>query len=338
MILYVARRVALAVLVVAGVIILTFVIAHLVPGDPAATWAGPHASAAQVAAARRYLGLDRPPAVQLLSYFGGILTGNWGIAIHTHRPVLSDLAVAAPASLELVTAAMIIALVVAVPLGLISARWPGRASDQVIRAGSILGVSMPIFWMALILQLVFAQRLRLLPVAGEYSPGLLFTHPLTRLTGFGLIDAPLTGNWPMFGSILSHLLLPAVVIAAYPAGLLTRMIRAQVLDTVGDAHVQMVRALGFSERAVFGRFAMKLAWNPVAAAIALVFAYSLVNTFLVEAIFDWPGLGSYATASITSLDTPAILGVTLFIALVYVVANLVVDIIQAAIDPRIRLR
>jgi peptide/nickel transport system permease protein len=335
---YVVRRVALAVLVVAGVIVLTFLIAHIVPGDPAATWAGPHASAAQVAAARRYLGLDRPPAVQLLSYFGGVLTGNWGIAIHTHRPVLSDLAIVAPASLELVTAAMIMALLVAVPLGLISARWPGRASDHAIRAGSILGVSMPIFWLALILQLVFAQRLRLLPVAGEYSPGLLFTHPLTRLTGFGLIDAPLTGNWPMFGSILGHLLLPAVVIAAYPAGLLTRMIRAQVLDTIGDAHVQMVRSLGFSERAVFGRFAMKLAWNPVAAAVALVFAYSLVNTFLVEAIFDWPGLGSYATASITSLDTPAILGVTLFIALVYVVANLAVDIFQAVIDPRIRLQ
>ena len=335
---YVARRVALAALVVAGVIVLTFVIAHVVPGDPAATWAGPHASAAQVAAARRYLGLDRPPAVQLLSYFGGILTGNWGIAIHTHRPVLSDLAVAAPASLELVTAAMIIALVVAVPLGLISARWPGRAGDQVIRAGSILGVSMPIFWMALIFQLVFTQRLHLLPVAGEYSPNLLFTHPLTRLTGFGLIDAPLTGNWPMFGSICAHMVLPAVVIAAYPAGLITRMVRAQVLDTLGDAHVQMVRALGFGERAVFGRFAMKLSWNPVLAAIALVFGYSLVNTFLVEAIFDWPGLGSYATDAIATLDTPAILGVTLFIALVYVVVNLIVDLIQAAIDPRIRLR
>jgi peptide/nickel transport system permease protein len=227
---------------------------------------------------------------------------------------------------------------VAVPLGLVSARWPGRAGDHAIRAGSILGVSMPIFWMALILQLVFSQRLRVLPAAGEYSASLLFTHPLARLTGFGLIDAPLTGNWPMFGSILVHLVLPAVVIAAYPAGLLTRMIRAQVLDTVGDAHVQMVRALGFPERAVFGRFAMKLAWNPVAAAVALVFGYSLVNTFLVEAIFDWPGLGSYATAAIANLDTPAILGVTLFIALVYVVVNLVVDIVQAAIDPRIRLR
>jgi peptide/nickel transport system permease protein len=237
-----------------------------------------------------------------------------------------------------VTAALIIALLVAVPLGLISARWPGRPSDHTIRAGSILGVSMPIFWLALILQLVFSQRLGLLPAAGEFSPGLLFTHPLTRVTGFGLIDAPLTGNWPMFGSLLGHLVLPAVVVAAYPAGLLTRMIRAQVLDTIGDTHVQMVRALGFPERAVYGRFAMKLAWNPVAAALALVFGYSLVNTFLVEAIFDWPGLGEYATASIQTLDTPAILGVTLFIALVYVAANLVVDIVQAAIDPRIRLR
>ena len=338
MIVYAARRAALAVLVVAGVIVLTFVIARAVPGDPAATWAGPHASAAQVAAARRFLGLDRPPAVQLLSYVGGTLTGDWGVSIHTHRPVLSDLAGAAPATLELVTAALIIALVVAVPLGLVSARWPGRPADHVIRAGSILGVSMPVFWLALILQLVFSQRLHLLPAAGEFSPGLLFTHPLTRLTGFGLIDAVLTGNWPMLGSIGGHLLLPALVVAAYPAGLIARMVRAQVLDTIGETHVQMARALGFGERAVFGRFAMKLAWNPVAAAVALVFGYSLVNTFLVESIFDWPGLGAYAAASISTLDTPAILGVTLFVALVYVAANLVVDIIQAAIDPRIRLR
>jgi peptide/nickel transport system permease protein len=338
LIVYVARRIATAILVVAGVIILTFVISRVVPGDPAATWAGPHASAAQLAAARRFLGLDRPPVVQLASYFGGILTGNWGVSIHTHRPVLSDIGAAAPASIELVTAALIIALIVAVPLGLISARWPGRASDQIIRAGSILGVSMPIFWLALILQLVLSDRLHVLPAAGEYAPSLLFTHPLKQITGFGLIDAPLTGNWPMFGSILAHMLLPALVVAAYPAGLLTRMIRAQVLDTIGDTHVQNLRALGFRERAVYGRFAMKLAWNPVISALALVFGYSLVNTFLVEAIFDWPGLGEYANASIAALDTPAILGVTLFIALVYVTANLVVDIAQAVIDPRIRLR
>ena len=335
---YIARRVVLAGVVVAGVIILTFVIARVVPGDPAATWAGPHASAAQVAAARRFLGLDRPPAEQLARYFAGILSGNWGVSVHTHQPVLSDIGAAAPASLELVTAALILALAAGIPLGLVSARWPGRAPDQAIRAGAILGVSMPVFWLALILQLVFSQRLHLLPAAGEFAPGLLFSHPLARRTGFGVIDALITGNWPMLGSTLSHLVLPAIVVAAYPAGLIARLVRAQVLDTIGETHVLMARALGFGERAVYGRFAMKLAWNPVAAAVALVFGYSLVNTFLVEAVFDWPGLGSYAAAATASLDTPAILGVTLFVALVYVAANLAVDIIQASLDPRIRLR
>jgi peptide/nickel transport system permease protein len=336
--LYLARRLALAIVVVAGVIVLTFVIAHVVPGDPAATWAGPHASPGQLAAARRFLGLDRPLPAQLVSYFGGIVTGSWGVSIHTHRAVLSDIAVVAPASLELVIAALLLAVAVGVPLGLLSARRPGRPADQAVRAGSILGVSMPIFWMALIFQLIFSQRLHVLPVAGEYSPGLLFTHPLARRTGFPVVDSLLTGNWPMLGSTLAHLILPAIVVAAYPTGLIARMVRAQVLDLVGETHVQMARALGFPERTIFGRYLMKLAWNPVAAALALVFGYSLVNTFLVESIFDWPGLGSYAAASIGTLDTPAILGVTLFIALVYVVANLLVDLIQAALDPRIRLR
>jgi peptide/nickel transport system permease protein len=334
---YVARRIVLAAGVVVGVVIVTFAVAHLVPGDPAATWAGPHASAAQIARARHFLGLDRPLPVQLGSYLAGVVTGNWGVSIHTHRPVLSDIATAAPASLEVVISALLIAIAVGVPLGLRSARRAGRPADHAIRAGSILGVSMPIFWMALILQLVFAQRLKLLPAAGEFSQGLMFTHPLAKVTGFPVIDALLAGNWPMLGSTLVHLILPAVVVAAYPAGLITRMVRAQVLDSIGETHILNARALGFGERQVFGRFAMKLAWTPVAAAVALVFGYSLVNTFLVESIFDWPGLGSYAAASISTLDTPAILGVTLFVAVAYVVANLVVDVVQAGIDPRIRL-
>ncbi|HEX3489477.1 MAG TPA: ABC transporter permease [Streptosporangiaceae bacterium] len=336
MLVFVARRLALAVVVVVGVIVVTFAVAHLVPGDPASVWAGPHASAAQVAAARKFLGLDRPVAAQLLSYLGGILRGSWGTSIHTHRPVLSDIMTAAPATLELVITALLIAVVLGVPLGLVSARRPGRPADQLIRAGSILGVSMPVFWMALILQLIFSQKLHLLPAAGEYSPGLLFSHPLVKRTGFPVIDSILGGNGPMLGSTLAHLILPAVVVASYPAGLIARMVRAQVLDTIGDTHILNARALGFGEGQIFGRFAMKLAWPPVAAALALVFGYSLVNTFLVESIFDWPGLGSYAAASIATLDTPAILGVTLFVAIAYVVANLVVDIVQAAIDPRVR--
>jgi len=335
---YAVRRVALALVVVAGVVILTFVIADVVPGDPATSWAGPHASAAQIARARQYLGLDEPLPVRIGRYFGGILTGNWGISIHTHRPVLSDIGTAAPATVELVIAALIIGVLAGVPLGLAAARWPGSLADHLIRAGSVLGVSMPVFWLALILQLVFAQRLRVLPVAGQYDPNLIFSHPLVSRTQMPVIDSLISGNWPMLGSTLTHLVLPAVVVAAYPAGVIARMTRAQVLDTLGETHVQMVRSLGFPERTVFGTFAMKLAWNPVAAVLALVFAYSLVNSFLVESIFDWPGLGSYAAASVATLDTPAIVGVTLFVAIAYVACNLIVDLLQAALDPRIRLR
>jgi peptide/nickel transport system permease protein len=276
--------------------------------------------------------------VRIGKYFAGIVSGNWGTSIHTHRPVLSDIGTAAPATLELVIAALVIAVLVGVPLGMAAARWPGRAVDHAIRVGSVLGVSMPVFWLALILQLVFAQRLRLLPVAGQYDPNLVFSHPLTARTQMAVVDSLISGNWAMLGSTLTHLILPALVVAAYPAGVIARMVRAQVLDTLGEAHIQMVRSLGFGERAVFGTFAMRLAWNPVAAVLALVFAYSLVNTFLVESIFDWPGLGSYAAASVSTLDTPAIVGVTLFVAVVYVAANLVVDLMQAALDPRIRLR
>jgi peptide/nickel transport system permease protein len=337
-IVYVCRRVALALVVLAGVIIVTFVIADVVPGNPAATWAGPHATAAQVAAATRYLGLDRPLAVRIATYFGGILTGNWGTSIHTHDSVLSDTGTAAPASLELVIAALLLAVVVGVPLGLVAARWQDRLADHAIRGVSVLGVSMPVFWMALIAQLVFADKLGWFPVAGQYSSSLLFSRPLVARTRMPVVDALISGNWPMLGSTLAHLVLPAVVVAAYPAGVIARMVRAQVLDTLGETHIQFVRSLGFPERRVFCTFAMKLAWNPVASVLALVFAYSLVNTFLVESVFDWPGLGSYAAAAVSALDTPAIVGVTLFIAIVYVAANLVVDLVQAALDPRIRVR
>jgi len=229
----------------------------------------------------------------------------------------------------------VIALVVALPLGLISARWSGRTPDGLIRIGAVLAVSMPAFWLALILQLVFFQKLRLLPVAGQYDPNLDYTHPLTQYTRMPAVDALITGNWILFRSALAHLVLPAIVIASYPFGVITRMVRASELDSLGEDHIRAVRALGFPERSVFARFALKPALVPIVSVIALVFAYSLVNTFLVESIFDWPGLGSYAADSIASLDTPAIVGITLFIAIVYVMLNLVVDIVQASIDPRI---
>jgi peptide/nickel transport system permease protein len=334
---YLVRRIALAALVVVGVVVLTFVIARVVPGDPARTWAGPRARPEQVEAARDRLGLDRPLPVQIVRYLGGVATGDWGVSLRTRRAVLGDITQRAPASIELVTAAMLLAIVAGVPLGLVSARWKGRSLDGVVRVVAILGVSMPSFWLAIILQLIFFQQLQLLPVAGTYDPDLAYTSPLRSVTNMPAVDALLTGNWPVLRSALLHLVLPAVVIAAYPLGVVTRMVRASVLDTLGEDHVRMVRALGFPERSVFLRFALRHAWNPVVALLALVFAYALVNTFLVEAIFNRPGLGSYAASAVAALDTPAIVGVTLFVAVVYVLGNLVVDLVQAIVDPRIRL-
>jgi peptide/nickel transport system permease protein len=334
---YVVRRLALAALVVVGVVVLTFVVARLVPGDPAATWAGPRARAEQVEAARKELGLDRPLPVQIAQYLGGIASGDWGVSLRTRRPVLDDIGRRAPASIELVTIATLLALAVGVPLGLVAARWRGRAPDVLSRLAAIVGVSMPSFWLAIVLQLVFFQWLHLLPVAGSYDPDLDYTSPLRSVTNMPIVDALLTGNWVVFWSALQHVILPAIVIAAYPAGVITRMVRASVLDTIGEDHVRMVRALGFPERSVFARFALRHAWSPVVALLALVFAYALVNTFLVEAIFNRPGLGSYAADAIGALDTPAIVGVTLFVAIVYVLGNVVVDVVQALIDPRIRV-
>jgi peptide/nickel transport system permease protein len=335
---FIAHRAALGLLVVVGVVILTFVIARVVPGDPATSWVGPHASAQQIAQARHLLGLDRPLPVQIAKYFRGIVSGDWGVSIHTKQPVLSDLGTRAPASLELVGAGILVALGAGIPLGLLSARWAGRAPDIVARLVAVAGVSMPVFWLALILQLLFFQKLHVLPVSGQFDPNLAAAHPLRPHTHMAVVDALVEGNWTMLRSALSHLVLPAVVVASYPLGVIARMVRASVLETLGDDHIRMVRALGFPERSIFARFALRPALNPVISVTALVFAYSLVNTFLVEAIFDWNGLGSYAADSIQALDTPSVIGVTLFIALVYVGANLVVDLLQALVDPRIRLR
>jgi peptide/nickel transport system permease protein len=185
---------------------------------------------------------------------------------------------------------------------------------------------------------MFAQRLGWLPAAGQYDPDLYYTSPLTSYVNMPVVDALITGNLAVLKSAISHLILPALVVAAYPAGLLARMVRASALDTLGENHIRMVRALGFGDRAVLGRWALRPAMNPIVQVTALVFAYSLANTFLVEAVFDWPGLGSYAANSLQSLDTPGVIGVTLIVAVVYVVLNLAVDIAQAAIDPRIRLQ
>jgi peptide/nickel transport system permease protein len=334
---YLLRRLTQAVVVVFGVIALTFVVARVVPGDPAVAYAGPHASPAELAQVRTQFGLDKPVVQQLGDYFKGTVTGDWGTALHTKRPVLDDLRAVIPPTLELVGCALLLSLVLGIPLGMIAARRRG-AADAGIRVGSMISVSAPVFLLALLLQFVFAQKLSWFPVASEYDPNLDYTHPLTVFTHITVIDAAVTGNVAILGSALWHLVLPTIAVAAYPTGVIAQMTRASLIEQLGEDHVRMARGLGFGERSIVRGLALRPALNPVVSVTALMFAYALVNTFLVESIFNWPGLGSYATASIQALDTPAIIGVTLFVAIVYVLATLLLDVAQAWLDPRVQLR
>ncbi|GAB2934037.1 ABC transporter permease [Nonomuraea fastidiosa] len=335
---YLTRRLGQALLVVAGVVVLTFAVMRMVPGDPAVAFAGPKATPEQLAEARERFGLDDPLPVQLLNYARDLLSGDWGTSLRTRQPVLDDLYLAFPASLELVGAALLLAVAAGIPLGVLAARYKRKPPDVGVRLGSMLAVSVPVFWLALALQTVFGSHLGWFPVAGEYDTSLDTTSPLTLWTNITAVDALITGNWPMLTSTLHHLVLPALVVAAYPAGVIAQMTRAALIEESGQDHARLERALGFGETSILTKFALRPALNPVLSLIALVFAYAIVNGFLVEAVFNWPGLGRYAAESIRSLDTPAIAGVTLLVALVYVLANLVVDILQGFVDPRTRTR
>jgi peptide/nickel transport system permease protein len=337
---HLVRRVAQAVVVVLGVVVVSFLVARAVPGDAAVSATGARASASELAAARERLGLDQPLPVQLARYLGDLVRGDLGTSLHTRQPVASDLGSALPASLELVGAAMLLAVLLGIPLGVLAARFRGgRAGgvDVSVRVGSVLAVSAPVFLLALVLQLVFATRLGWFPTAGEYDRALDTTSPLSVWTDITVVDALITGNGPMLASVLHHLVLPALALAAYPTGVIAQMTRAALLEEAAQDHARMERALGFGRLAVLVRFSLRAASAPVLQLVALVFAYALVNSFLVESIFNWPGLGSYTATAISSVDTPAIAGVTLTVALVYVVLNLAVDLAQTALDPRVRL-
>jgi peptide/nickel transport system permease protein len=330
------RRGLQSVLVALGVGLLAFVITRLLPGDAAATWAGPRASAAELARVRTQLGLDQPLPEQAVRYIADLVTGNWGLSTHTRQPVLSDVAGRFMTSLELVTVALLIAALVGIPLGVLAARWKGRPPDWFAGFSSSILASVPVFWLGLLLQLLIATQLKWLPVAGRWDRTLNDAAVAATRTHMVIVDALLAGNWALLSSGLSHLILPALVIAAFPIGLFARLTRAGLLETMGEEHVRMARAIGYSERTIIWRFALRPSMGPVLSALALVFGFALGNTFLVENLFNFQGLGSYAVDSIAALDAPSIAGTTIFVAIAYLIANLVVDLVRPVMDPRLR--
>ena len=337
MIRFIARRLAGSAAVLLGLSVITFALARLVPSNPAAVYIGPEARPADIARVAHQLGLDRPLPIQYITYMRDMLTGDWGTSIGDKRPVLDDILGRLPATLELIAAAMLLAVPLGILLGVLSARWQRRPPDLVVRVVSIVGVSMPAFWLGLLLQVVFFRNLHLLPLTGRVDANLRFISPITEITGFYLVDTALSGNWTAFRDVAWHLVLPALTLAAYPIGLIARMTRASMLEALGQDYVRAARAAGIGERLITYRLALKNALIPVTTVVGLTLAYCLTGTFFVEVVYNWPGLGTLTVKGLLNLDYPVVMGVTLFGAAGYVLINLAVDLVQSWLDPRTRL-
>jgi peptide/nickel transport system permease protein len=332
------RRIVTSLIVLIGVSIIAFFLARVVPSNAAALYIGPKARPEDIARVEKQLGLDRPLPVQYAIYMGDLLHGDLGTSIGSKRPVLQELTGRLPATLELLTTAMFLAICLGIPLGVLSARAQGNLLDVAVRTISIVGVSMPAFYLGLLLQIIFFRNLDIFPLAGRVSGDLRFTNPVEQITNFILLDSLLTQNWVGFKDAALHLVLPAITLAAYPTGLIARMTRAAMLEVLEQDYIRTARAYGIRDMIVTYLYALKNAISPTLTVVGLTIAFALTGTFFVEIIFNWPGLGLFTIRSLLNLDYPAIMGVTLFGAAGYVLINLGVDLMQAWIDPRISLR
>jgi len=333
---FLARRLLLGILTLFGVILITFILVRVVPSDPAAQWVGGRATPKQVEAAREELGLDKPIYVQLGRYIRDLLKGNLGYSLMTHQPVIKELKNRFPATLELVLISCIIALLIGLPLGVISAKAKNSWVDHFSRFFSIGAISIPTFWLALVLQLIFFMLLEVLPSGGQLSMKIKLFQDIPHVTGFMFLDSLITGNFAIFKDFLKHLVLPAICVGAYTIGLVARMTRSALLEILSEDYIKAARSYGLSERLVLYSYALKNSLGPTVTVVTLSMGYAFMNTFLVESIFSWPGIGKYVADAVVCLDYPAIMGVTILAACAYVLLNLIADII-ISFDPRVKL-
>lgn len=329
----IVQRLALLVMVLFFVSIATFLMARVVPGDPAQVIAGPHASPQTVQSIRHQLGLDQPLHVQYGDYVVSLAHGDLGSSITTQHPVSEDLKTYFPATLELVFYAFVVALAVGVPLGIVAAVKRGSAVDYVARILAIGGLSLPIFWFGLVLILVFYAKFGVLPSSGRLSSGL---PPPPHVTGIYTLDAALTGYWATFFDCVKHLVLPVLALSYVQLAVIVRQLRSSMMEVLSQDFVRTARASGLSTWTVVMRFGLRNALVPMVTVVAVSFGSLLGGAVVTETVFDWPGMGNYVVHSIQSLDFPAIMGFTIVIAVVYVLINLIADLINLALNPEVR--
>jgi peptide/nickel transport system permease protein len=334
---YILRRLAAMPLLILGIVTAAFLISHSTHGDPLVSILGDRQmeNPEVVAAAKARWGLDKSLPEQYLIYVRNLLSGDLGTSIRTKRPVLQDLAARLPATLELVFAAMIVGVVSGIVLGVVAARHRDGLIDHLSRLFALIGSSLPVFWSGLILLYVFWVQLRWLPGPGRLDAR---TTPPETITGFFTIDSLLAGNLPLFAEAVHHLILPAFVLGWAVMGIISRLVRASMLDVLSQDYIRAARARGAGETRVLYHHALRNALIPALTIIGFTFAYLITGAVLTETIFSWPGIGSYAVDAARNLDYPAIMGVTLIGGLAFLITNLLTDVAYALADPRIEMQ
>ncbi|MCC3746283.1 ABC transporter permease [Rouxiella badensis] len=320
------------VLVMMGVCVITFIISHMIPGDPARLLAGDRASNEMVLHMRQQLGLDQPLYVQFYRYVLDLLHGNLGVSIRTGRPVLDDLRAFFPATLELAFSALLLAIILGIPLGVLSAVYRNKFPDHIVRMLSVIGISTPAFWMGLGVIILFYGHLNLLPGGGRLDD---WMDPPTHITGFYVIDSILTGNRDALWNSLQHLLMPALTLAFVHMGIVARQIRSAMLEQMSEDYIRTARANGLSHWRVIICHALPNALIPSVTVLGLAMGDLLYGAVLTETVFAWPGMGAYVVSSIQALDFPAVMGFAVVVSFAYVLVNLWVDLLYVWIDPRI---
>lgn len=327
------KRLLFLLLVVFGVTLITFAISHLIPGDPARLVAGDRASDEVVASMRAQMGLDRPLPEQYWRYLQGTAHGDLGTSLRTGRPVADDLAVFFPATIELALVALVVAVLMGVPLGVVSAVFRDRPVDHLVRTLAVTGISTPAFWLGLLLVMVFYGTLGVLPSGGRIDPNIAAP---AHVSGLFLVDSLLAGDGAAFASTLKHLLLPAFTLGFVHLGVVARQIRSALLDELQQDYVRTARANGLARFRVIVGHALPNALIPSVTVLGLALGDLLYGAVLTETVFAWPGMGAYVVNSIQALDFPAVMGFAFVVSFAYVLVNLAVDLAYLLIDPRIR--
>ncbi|BEQ15940.1 ABC transporter permease [Desulfoferula mesophila] len=328
------RRIITIVPVIVLAMTVVFFVSHMVPSDPARLIAGQYASEEQVAQIRAEYGLDKPLPTQYLIYLRDTFTGRFGKSMHTRRPVMEDIEEFFPATMELALVSMFIVIVVGVPLGVVSAVRKDHLSDHASRLFALGGVSVPVFWLAILMQLYFYFKLGWLPVGDRLTYGLA---PPTDITGLYILDSLLTGNWQTLGDSIRHIILPAAALSISSMSSVVRQTRSEMLKVLKEDYVVFHKAYGLARWRVIYKYALRNALTPTVSLVGLVFGLLLGGSFLVETVFNWPGIGQYVAQSVLSSDFPAIIGATMVVTLSYALVNLLVDVVYMLINPKVRL-